>query len=77
MRIPVQQRPLGGQYKLVINVGRSGNVDVHLIHLPHPESRYGAVLLSKYLMCVTEQELKDGDWCALLERAAGAIAEGL
>lgn len=72
----VPQRPLGGQYRLVVQLDSSGNVGAYLIHHPHSPSMYGAALLGRYNLYVTDQELLDGDWQALLERALQAVIHG-
>ena len=69
------QRPLTGQYKLVVDVHATGSMDYYLLHLPYPESRYGGSLLSKGRLQLTDEDLLDGDWAGLVERAAIAAGQ--
>jgi len=68
------QRALSGEYKLVIHVGPSGTAACYLLHLPSRTSAYGNSLLAKYEFGLTDQELLDGDWGGLIERA-GYLAQ--
>lgn len=71
------QRPLVGQYRFIVEVASSGTVHVHLIHRPHPESTFGSKILSTRRLEATDDELIDGDWGALLDRALGAALYGV
>lgn len=71
------QKPLAGEYKIVIHVSQSGRATCYALHLPSTTSSYGNTLLGRSEVFLSDVELMDGDWGSLLERAAGALAEGV
>jgi len=71
------QRPLTGEFKLVMHVSGSGRASCYVLHLPSRTSSYGNVLLSKFDLWLSDQELLDGDWGSLLARAALGAQAGL
>jgi len=71
------QRALSGEYKMVIHVSASGVASCYVLHLPSRTSAYGNALLAKFDVFLSGEELLDGDWCSLLERAAATAAHGI
>ena len=71
------QRSLLGEYKMVIHVTNSGRASCYVLHLPSTTSSYGNTLLSKFELFLTDEELLEGDWASMLERAAQATILGV
>jgi len=71
------QRALSGEFKMVIHVSASGRASCYVLHLPSMKSSYGNKLLAKFDLWLTDQELLDGDWGSLLERAGASASFAL
>lgn len=68
-----RQQTLVGEWRMVTRVYDNGHVECYLVHRPVHNSNFGAELTSKCRLTVTEQELMDADWDALLDRALGKL----
>ena len=73
-----EERPLVGEWRLIMHVVESGRVSVWLLHRPNPYSDLFNRLYSRTAITLTDQEILDSDWAGMVERAAQqAGAQGL
>lgn len=71
------QRPLVGQYKIIVNLTSAGRVDLHVLHHPYPASSYGTRLLGHADCYLEDHEILDYTWQQLVERALQLAVERL
>lgn len=68
------QQSLTGSWRLQCDVYESGTACGYLIHRPYHGHAFGAVLLAKPVIYLTDEEILDNDWRSFIERMAQKIA---
>lgn len=63
-----RQQTLTGSWRLQVDVYETGTACGYLIHRPYTGSAFGAVLLAKPVLYLTDEEILDADWGSMLER---------
>ena len=64
------QQTLLGEWRLNTLVSESGRCEIYLIHRPVQGSNFGAHLVTRSAIYLSDVELIDTDWASMIERAA-------